>query len=97
MHEFEGLLFSDCEAFARAIGQESVAGDLRKIRDKFNTPEEINDSTLTAPSRRIASLLPQYDKPLLANVAALEIGLKKMRKECPHFEQWLTTLENLPS
>jgi hypothetical protein len=95
MHEFEGLLFSDCDAFARGIGQKTLAADFRQIRDDFETPEEINDSPDTAPSKRIKLLLPNYDKALFGNVAALEIGVRKIREQCPHFERWLTTLESL--
>jgi hypothetical protein len=96
MHEFEGLLFSDCDAFARGIGKKSLSHDFQEIRDEFDTPEEINDSPHTAPSKRVKLLLPSYDKPLFANVAALEIGLAKIREQCPQFGQWLTTLERLP-
>jgi hypothetical protein len=96
IHEFEGLLFSDCNAFARAIGKEALAADFQKIRDGFKSPEEINDSPNTAPSKRIELLLPGYDKALYGNVAALEIGLTKICKECPHFSEWLTTLEGVP-
>jgi len=93
MHEFEGLLFSDCDAFARGIGKPRVATKLQEIRDDFSSPEEINDSPDTAPSKRIKLVVPEYNKPLFGNVAALEIGLDKIREECPHFEEWLTELE----
>jgi hypothetical protein len=53
MHEFEGLLFSDCSAFARAIGKGSLEPSLQTIRDQFETPEDINDS----PSTMQASLI----------------------------------------
>jgi hypothetical protein len=96
MHEFEGLLFSDCDAFARAIGKKRLAADLHDIRADFETPEHINDSEHTAPSKRLERLLPGYDKSLFGNVAALEIGLTKIREQCPHFDQWLTALEDLP-
>ena len=95
MYEFEGLLFSDCDAFARAMGQKNLITDLQEIRDEFDTPEEINDSPVTAPSKRVKLLLPNYDKSLFGNVAALEVGLGKIREECPHFEQWLAKLERL--
>lgn len=65
MHEFEGLLFSDCERFGRGIGHPELAPQFQIIRDLFATPEEINDSPLTAPSKRIEALLPGYEKPLL--------------------------------
>lgn len=93
MHEFEALLFSDCAAFSRAIGKTHLEEALAAIRAKFNTPEEINDSFQTAPSRRLQALMPTYEKPLLGVIAALEIGLASIRRECPHFDAWLTQLE----
>jgi hypothetical protein len=41
MHEFEGLLFSDCAGFSSGIGQPNLEADFRAIRDQFSTPEEI--------------------------------------------------------
>jgi hypothetical protein len=96
MHEFEGLLFSDCAAFSKAIGRPDLQGDFKAIRDQFTTPEEINDSPRTAPSKRVESLVPGYQKPFLGVLAALEIGLAAMRAECPHFNHWLEKLESLP-
>lgn len=95
MHEFEGLLFSDCAAFSRAIGRPKLEGDFHLIRDQFDTPEEINDSPDTAPSKRIAVLVPGYEKPLLGLLAALDIGLSPIRAECPHFNDWVARLESL--
>ena len=93
MHEFEGLLFSDCAAFASAIGRPRLAASFQSIRDKFATPEEINDSPVTAPSKRVEELVPGYQKPLLGNLAALEIGLDAIRAACPHFNSWIIDLE----
>jgi Domain of unknown function (DUF4276) len=95
MHEFEGLLFSDCEAFARGIGNAKIRRDLQEIRDAFATPEEINDSPVTAPSKRVKNLIPEYQKPLFGNLAALEVGLGAIRNACPHFHEWLCKLEAL--
>jgi hypothetical protein len=94
MHEFEGLLFSDCAAFSRGIGRADLEVDFRQIRDTFTTPEEINDSPVTAPSKRVEALVPGYEKPLLGVLAVLEIGLSRIREECPHFDGWLTQLES---
>lgn len=95
MHEFEGLLFSDCRAFANAIGYTHLSEDFQNIRDQFRSPEEINDSPITAPSKRVVGLVPKYQKPLMGTFAALEIGLEQIRRECPLFDAWVTTLENL--
>ena len=95
MHEYEGLLFSDCEAFGRGIGRTDLIDKLQAIRDQFTTPEEINDSPETAPSKRIEKLVIGYQKPLLGTLAALEIGLPKIRAACPSFSSWLDQLETL--
>lgn len=95
MHEFEGLLFSDCAALGRAIGSPRLSNRFQAIRDLFETPEEINDSPNTAPSKRILEIMPHWEKPLYGNVAALGIGLDRMRQECPLFDSWLSRLESL--
>ena len=93
LHEFEGLLFSDPVGFARGIYQPGLEDDLRKIRDAFPSPEDINDSTETAPSKRVLNLCPGYRKPLHGTLAALEVGIDAMRRECPHFRDWVERLE----
>jgi hypothetical protein len=93
MHEFEGLLFSDCAAFSRGIGRPGLESGFQGIRDQFPTPEEIDDSPVTAPSKRVEALMPEYEKPLFGVLAILEIGLARIRAECPHFNGWLARLE----
>ena len=93
MHEFEAMLFSDSEAFARSIGHPDLAVAFQEIRDEFQTPEHIDDSPITAPSKRIQNLVPSYRKPLMGTLAALGIGMEKIREECPHFREWLGLLE----
>lgn len=95
MHEFEALLFSDCEKFSEAIGQPDAAGLLQDIRDGFPHPEEINDSPNGAPSKRISEQIKGYRKPLMGLQGIRAIGLPAIRVECPHFSSWLSRLENL--
>lgn len=96
-HEFEALLFSDCGAFAAAIGRPVLTTDFQRIRDQFSSPEEINDSKKTAPSKRVSALVRGYSKPRMGLLAADAIGLDAMRLQCPHFESWLDQLERLPA
>lgn len=96
MHEFEGLLFSDCPRFADSIGRPELAAQFQAIRNGFSSPEEINDSPQTAPSKRVESLVEGYEKPLLGALAVLGIGLDAIRRECLHFNEWLSLLERLP-
>ena len=95
MHEFEGLLFSDCQLFGRGISRMDLVPQLQAIRDQFDTPERIDDSPITAPSKRVESIVPGYQKPFHGNLAAIEIGLVVMRGQCPHFASWLARLEHL--
>ena len=96
MHEFEAMLFSDCDSFGHAIGRSYLIDDFQAIRDDFTSPEEIDDSPLTAPSKRIEALLPGFQKPTMGVQAAQSIGLQAIRSECPHFADWLRRLEHLP-
>lgn len=95
MHEFEGLLFSDCRRFAEAIGRSDLAQDFQAIRDQFQNPEMINDSPETAPSKRVESLMPNYQKPVFGSLAVCTIGLGAIRTACPLFSAWVTQLEEL--
>lgn len=95
IHEFEALLFSDCRSFAEGIGQPNAANELQRIRRRFRTPEEIDDSPEGAPSKRIQRMFPGYQKPLMGTLAALEIGISTMRDACPHFANWLERLTRL--
>lgn len=96
MHEYEGLLFSDCQAFSEAIARPQLGQRFQEIRQQFSTPEEIDDSPVTAPSKRVEELVAGYEKPLLGTLAALKMGLDKIRGECPHFREWLDRLEAWP-
>lgn len=97
MHEYEGLLFSDCRSLAEGLGEPELVSRLQEIRGAFPTPEDINDSSRTAPSKRIQSLMcelgKRYEKPFHGFMAFDEIGLPKVRAECPHFDRWVSRLE----
>ncbi|WP_280940040.1 DUF4276 family protein [Agrobacterium bohemicum] len=95
MHEFEGLLFSDPTTMAHSMGVPALASDFTTIRAAFETPEHINDSYQTAPSKRLLAALPGYQKVLHGNVAMIDIGLATVRSECPIFDNWLNALEQL--
>ena len=93
MHEFEGLLFSDPDRFAQSLGKPDLAPDLRGIRQEFQTPEDINDSPETTPSKRVLNLYRGYRKPVDAVHAMAELGLDAVREACPLFDAWITALE----
>jgi hypothetical protein len=96
MYEFEALLFSDPNAFANGIDRAALSRPLGAISAQFESPEHINNSPLTAPSKRIEALMADYQKPLMGTLAALEVGLDVMREKCVLFNGWLTRIESLP-
>jgi len=95
LHEYEGLLFSDPEAFANGISQSHLTPQFQAIRQSFPTPEDIDDSPDTAPSKRVLGLCPSYNKVLDGTRAASAVGIEAMRHECPHFRDWVESLGQL--
>jgi hypothetical protein len=93
MHEFEALLFSDTSALAGRNPR--ISDRLARVLQSFSCPEEINDNYDTCPSRRIKQSIKNYVKTVDGIVAAQKIGLGTMRRECPHFDEWIRKLENL--
>jgi hypothetical protein len=94
MHEFEALLFSDPKLLADGLDLPDDAAT-QSIRDQFGSPEEINDSQQTAPSKRIMGLNAGYSKALDGIRISQNIGLNAMRAQCPHFNEWIGKLEAL--
>jgi hypothetical protein len=95
MHEYEGLLFSDPRLFAEAINQRHLAEAFQEVRAGFPTPEDIDDDPITAPSKRILRAFGSYRKVLDGTIAARRVGIEAMRRECPHFRDWLARLQAL--
>lgn len=95
MYEFEGLLFSSPKGLAEAIDKPDLIVRFQEIRNEFPTPEDINNSPETAPSKRMEALFPGYEKVIHGTLGALQIGLEKIRQECSIFNQWLCQIERL--
>jgi len=93
--KYEGLLFSDPRPFAEAIDQPHLAETFQDVRDGFPTPEDIDDDPITAPSKRILRAFGSYRKVLDGTIAARRVGIEAMRRECPHFRDWLACLQAL--
>lgn len=93
MHEYEALLFSDIQAFVYCGLSKKQLDELRAIRQAYLTPEHINNSPNTAPSKRILQIYSDYDKVLDGYNVARNIGLDTIRKNCRHFDAWVANLE----
>jgi len=93
LHEFEGLLFSDFDAFRTCLPPEQAdLAAIERIIADFPNPEEINDSLQTAPSKRLEAHISGYNKVLYGSILAESIGLPKIREKCSRFNQWIEKL-----
>jgi len=97
VHEFEALLFVAPQKFEEWTDGYKTVIALGDQAQKYATPEDINDSPESAPSKRILKAMPSYQKTIHGPLIACEIGLDALRGSCPHFNEWLVKLEALPS
>lgn len=94
VHEFEALLFSDSRILAEKLGIDQT--EIDDVLARCGSPEAINNSPETAPSKRLdAWTLNRYGKTTNGIVIAKTIGIDKMRRACPNFDAWLTSIETL--
>ncbi len=96
-YELEALLFSDVSIYNQVVENwQNHIDELQNIYDEFETPEHINNSFETAPSKRLESILkPKYRKTRHAPLLAEKIGLAKIEEECLHFSAWLNKIRQL--
>ena len=95
MHEFEALLFSAPEILASRLQVKPAL--IANIVAKCGSPEEIDDSPDTAPSKRLIQLSNGFRKTTTGIAVAEDIGLSAIRARCPLFDEWLTVIERLPA
>jgi hypothetical protein len=93
LHEFEAWLFSSPTELPRALYETRKQKEFEAVRAAVSTPEEINERPEFAPSKRITNMFPAYKKTLHGPTVAARIGLEQIRKECPHFNDWMNKLE----
>ncbi|HFU75815.1 MAG TPA: DUF4276 family protein [Arcobacter sp.] len=94
MYEFEGLLFSSPSTIATVLEQEKIKHWAEDILRKFHgNPEFINNSSQTAPSKRLA--ITPYRKTTHGPNIAKQIGLDVLREKCKGFDDWVNRLEAL--
>jgi len=103
LHEFESLLFVQPEVTAQrlaALGGSVAVADLaeslvRIVDSCGGRVELINDSPVTAPSKRVTQLVPAYDKVAWGLMVARAVGLDGLRAGCPWLDRWLNSLRAL--
>jgi len=95
LHETEALIFSEPMSCEIVFPDPTTRQALAIIRSGFSSPEDIDEGPATAPSKRILQVVPDYRKVLMGPLAIEEIGLDRIRSQCPHFDGWLRRLESL--
>jgi Domain of unknown function (DUF4276) len=97
LHEFEALLFTDPILMEDwlSLDRDIEPNSFVKIANAFESPEHINDSKYTAPSKRILKVAPFYDKINDGVIITADIGLTALCAKCKHFANWINILENL--
>ena len=93
MHEFEALLFSDARILAEKTGID--LSRINNVLEAYSNPEEIDDDPAKAPGKRLAALKNGYRKVAMGKAVSEAIGIHTIRKQCPHFNDWLTKFERL--
>ena len=97
LHEFEAFLMVDPDRLLTMYPDGRNAVQMLKENIGTKSPETINESQHTAPSKRIIKFFPGYEgeKAQVGPLVAEDIGLTLLREKCPHFDQWMTKIERI--
>lgn len=94
LHEFEALLFSNLDILAEQYFEYDIQ-PLRDCLSQKKNPELINDGFETAPSKRIFSCIPNYDKATDGVSVLGKIGIDALCCSCAHFAEWIDWMKNV--
>jgi hypothetical protein len=95
LHETEAWVYAAAEQLAELLDVRGLAAKLRAEAAAAGGPELVNDSLATAPSKRLLTHYPAYDKPLDGPLAVCELGLGELREQCPHLDRWPARIETI--
>lgn len=93
MHEFEGLLFSKPNSF-KLVADDKVVNEIVRIKSEAISPEHINNSPETAPSKRLEALMPGYAKVKNGTIISKDIGMDVIMSNCKHFAHWIEEIKS---
>lgn len=89
-HEFEAFVFvSDTELpfIIGASGRQRL--HFERVCSQFACPEDIDDSPVSAPSKRLVEIFPDYNKVVHGIAAVKGIGMETIMERCPHLRAWV--------
>ena len=94
LHEVEAWVFAAREQLGWLFADEGLTAKLKADVTAANGPEGINDHPDTAPSKRLARYCTAYVKTQDGPLAVADLGVERLRRECPHLDSWLRRLES---
>jgi hypothetical protein len=99
LHEFEALLLANPDVFELEYPHAKKEIDQMKaiVQAHDDNPEKVNAGKHTAPSKRIISLIPEYEGNKVsvgAELAGIE-GVEKQKERCAHFGAWIEKIEKI--
>jgi hypothetical protein len=95
LHEFEALVMAFLPILGELYDDHTQLDGLARLQSEVASlcPEDINDSPVTAPSKRLLRHIPDYSKCQDGPDAIELAGLDHVRIRCTRFNSWLTRLE----
>lgn len=96
IHEFEAIVLADSGSFLDWFDDiDKQVEKLKKECETFETPEKINHGQHSHPKARIKKYIEDYDENVDGPALADSIGVARIKEKCPHFAEWMKTLEEL--
>ena len=81
----------------RLIAEDDIVQKIQDIKDFAPTPEHINNSPETAPSKRLEALMPGYAKVKNGSILSQDMGIDVIMENCQHFSAWIKKIILLSS
>lgn len=95
-HEFETFMFVDMSRLVQLYPGHECKVDRIARGAQGLAPEDVNGGDYSSPSMRIMAEFREHERNKPRIVPILEqIGLPTLRSNCPHFNSWVTALENM--
>ena len=95
LHEFEALVFASEDKLPIAfVNKNREIQQVSEVNNEFASPEEINEKPNSAPSKRLKSIFPEYQKTFHSQLILSQTNIDDLRTKCEHFNSWLTKLES---
>ena len=90
-HEFETLMFANAAGYSSVVDTAEL-NEILNVLKQFSTPEDINGSPETAPSKRLLSIF-KYKKVADSALVLKDVDIDILRRRCPRFNEWVARLE----